>query len=153
MLQNIVKNYLFTYTTSSQIYFPFFLQIALYVIFENYVCFFAVFVLGVMVSVYACVHTLNTKPFARESNHKIYKKLFFRGLSIFLLGSTLWIVENMFCNALEKLHFHVIWHVFAGFGAALTVLSTLVNFVDSLGILVDDLRFKYGFFPIITFTF
>ena len=109
--------------------------------------------LGVIVGIYISLRFLVTLPMARKSNSKIYSTLFAYGLGTFSFGGVLWVTEYAFCKQLEWMHLHVIWHILAGYGSALLVLSTVVNSLDSLGLVVEEFHYKYGIIPVISFSF
>lgn len=50
-------------------------------------------------------------------NYKETKLLWIESVSSLLLGFTLWLIENSFCESVGFLKFHMLWHLFSAFGS------------------------------------
>lgn len=121
----------------------FLFKFALYVVFENYACFFLAYGVGVLFLVFGALQS------SKRSSQ--IRKLALRSFSSYGLGFGLWTVENAFCEekelSLQNLHLHCAWHLLAGLGTYFYVVFLIALDMETQGkkVLVDW-RF-WGLFP------
>lgn len=95
------------------------LEIVLYVVYQ----WWFIFLLGYAVGVFAQVVICYTRI---RSYSSLLRKIFYASVILYFVAFTLWFSENAFCPHVQKWQLHAIWHLGAGYGVYLWILSLII---------------------------